>query len=199
MTIAFGGPPAHPTAQRITFEEYLAYSDGSDTRYELVRGELVAMSLGTGKHGKIAKFLDDRFNAEIAALALDWTSQRLTVGVQSPRGSRSCRIPDVTVLSVAQWDDMEDRESVIRAHESPPILVVEVMSPSTQSTDLRAKRSEYAARQISEYWMIDPVAEGVWVLTLVDGQYQEQRFSGDSLIGSLVFPMLNLTVAQVSG
>lgn len=37
--------------QKLTFEEYLAYDDGTDTRYELVDGELVPMSLGTGKHG----------------------------------------------------------------------------------------------------------------------------------------------------
>jgi Uma2 family endonuclease len=27
--------------QRLTLEEYLAYDDGSDTRYELVNGELL--------------------------------------------------------------------------------------------------------------------------------------------------------------
>jgi Uma2 family endonuclease len=27
--------------QKLTFEEYLAYHDGTDTRYELVDGELV--------------------------------------------------------------------------------------------------------------------------------------------------------------
>ena len=30
------------TTQRLTFEEYLAYDDGTDTRYELVNGVLVA-------------------------------------------------------------------------------------------------------------------------------------------------------------
>jgi Uma2 family endonuclease len=33
--------------QKLTFKEYLAYDDGTDTRYELVDGELVPMSLGT--------------------------------------------------------------------------------------------------------------------------------------------------------
>ncbi len=31
--------------QKLSFEEYLAYSDGTDTRYELVDGELVPLSL----------------------------------------------------------------------------------------------------------------------------------------------------------
>ena len=29
------------SAKRLTFEEFLAYDDGTDTRYELVDGELV--------------------------------------------------------------------------------------------------------------------------------------------------------------
>ncbi len=37
--------------KRLTFEEYLAYDDGTDKRYELVDGELIPMSLGSGQHG----------------------------------------------------------------------------------------------------------------------------------------------------
>jgi Uma2 family endonuclease len=38
-------------SKRLTFEEYLAYDDGTDKRYELVDGELIPMSLGSGQHG----------------------------------------------------------------------------------------------------------------------------------------------------
>ena len=40
--------------QKLSFEDYLAYDDGTGTRYELVEGELSPMSLGTGRHGAIA-------------------------------------------------------------------------------------------------------------------------------------------------
>jgi len=43
--------------KKLTFEEYLAYNDGTDTRYELVDGNLVPMSLGTGKHSGITAAL----------------------------------------------------------------------------------------------------------------------------------------------
>ena len=43
--------------QKLTFEDYLAYDDGTDTRYELVDGTLAPMSLGTGKHGAIIHFV----------------------------------------------------------------------------------------------------------------------------------------------
>jgi Uma2 family endonuclease len=40
MTIA----TTNATTKKITFEAYLNYDDGTNTRYELVRGELVAMT-----------------------------------------------------------------------------------------------------------------------------------------------------------
>lgn len=42
-----------------TLVEYLAYDDGTDTRYELVNGELVAMAQPTGIHGGMSEFGDD--------------------------------------------------------------------------------------------------------------------------------------------
>jgi Uma2 family endonuclease len=185
--------------QKLTFAEYLTYDDGTDTRYELVDGELVAMSLGTGRHGRIIKFVDDALNAEIQQLGLDWTAQRLTVGVQSPRGYRwdTCRIPDVTVLTLEQWGDMDAREAVILAHQAPPKLVVEVVSLSTQTEDYRAKWVEYSALDIAEYWIVDPIQNTVTTCVLEQGRYQDTVYQGSVLIRSPTFPSLNLTAEQI--
>jgi Uma2 family endonuclease len=40
-----------------------------------------------------------------------------------------------------------------------PLLVVEVVSPSTIAVDYRAKHSEYAVLDIAEYWIVDPLAK----------------------------------------
>jgi Uma2 family endonuclease len=185
--------------QKLTFDEYLVYEDGADCRYELVKGELVPRSLGTGKHAKIAKLIDDRLTVEIGRSGLDWTSQRLTVGIQSPRGYRwdTCRIPDVTVLLRSQWDEMEDREAVIRAHEKPPLLVVEVVSPSTGSDDYRAKWVEYAALDIGEYWIVDPLENKVTVCVLEGGRYQDRVFVGADRLVSSAFPDLDWLAEQI--
>jgi Uma2 family endonuclease len=187
------------TTRKLTFAEYLTYDDGTDTRYELVNGELVAMSLGTGRHGRIIKFIDDALNAEIQRSQLDWTSQRLTVGVQSPRGYRwdTCRIPDVVVLTLEQWADMDDREAVILAHQAPPKLVVEVVSTSTQTDDYRAKWVEYAALDIAEYWIVDPIQNIVTICVLDQGRYQDTAYQGSMAIVSPTFPNLTLTAEQI--
>jgi Uma2 family endonuclease len=189
------------TARKMSLEEYLTYDDGTDTRYELVDGVLVEMSLGTGKHSGIIRRLSKAFEREAENMGLAWAAVPSLVGVETEVAGKKdhARIPDVTVLPEAQWNVIEARSgsAVIRLPEAAPILVAEVISPSTKSTDLGEKRSEYADRGINEYWLIDPVKKVVLVLTLVGGKYQEGIFTGNSVIISLTFPNLALTAAQV--
>ena len=81
----------------------------------------------------------------------------------------------------------------------PPLLVVEVVSPGKESADrdYRYKRSEYAARGIDEYWIVDPISGVVTALTLVDGWYEEQAFRVGEQLQSQIFPQLSLTAIQV--
>ena len=185
--------------QKFSFADYLAYDDGTGTRYELVEGELSPMSLGTGRHGAISEFLNDQFRAAIKAAGLPWTSKDMRIGVRSPRGGRwdTSRIPDVTVLPIAQWEAMADREAVIDLSEPPPLLVVEVVSESTKSADYRAKYSEYSVLEIPEYWIVDPLEAKVTICQLNEGRYDEADFTDDSVIQSPTFPALRLTVTQV--
>ncbi|MBD2593292.1 Uma2 family endonuclease [Nostoc spongiaeforme FACHB-130] len=187
------------TTKKLTFAEYLKHSDGTDTQYELVDGELIPMSLGTGKHGSISKFLERTFDDESAKMSKNWTAQKFSVGVRSPRGGRwdSSRILDVVVLLTAQWEAMLNRGAVIELDETPPILVVEVVSESTQTTDYRHKRSEYAVRGIPEYWIVDHLQQVVTVCTLVGGFYDAVAFRGEERVISATFPDLNLSAAQI--
>ena len=187
------------TTRKLSFEEYLAYSDGTNTRYELVDGELVPMSLGTGKHGSIVEFLYDQFRDQIQRQDLPWTAKQMTVGVRSPRGRRwdTSRIPDVTVLPLAQWEAMENREAVIDFNEPPPILVVEVVSPSSKTDDYRSKRSEYGVLEIPEYWIVDPIALKISLCILDHEFYDLTEFQGEDVIRSPIFPNLMLTATQI--
>jgi Uma2 family endonuclease len=77
--------------------------------------------------------------------------------------------------------------------------VVEVVSPEKEGMDrdYRYKRSEYAARGIDEYWIVDPVQQVVTVLILVSGLYEAREFSGGDRLSSPMFPELNLTASQI--
>jgi Uma2 family endonuclease len=185
--------------ERLTLAEYLAYDDGTDMRYELVDGALIPMSVGTGKHGRVTEFIRDELKAEIKRSNRSWTATDMKIGVQSPRGTRwdTCRIPDITVIPTAQWEEMDDREAVVRLNDPTPILVIEVVSPSTAKDDYRAKHSEYAVLDIPEYWIIDPIKAQVTICSLLDGAYDDRIFLGEETIVSPTFPELDLTAEQI--
>ncbi|XGB38739.1 MAG: Uma2 family endonuclease [Cyanobacteria bacterium LVE1205-1] len=183
------------TKPRVTFADYLTYFDGSDTKYELVDGELVAMSLVTGKHGGITKFLERDLDREIERSGLPWIALQGIVGVRCPRGIGldTVRIPDGVVMQKNDWQALQEREAVIDFDLSAPLLVIEVISPSTKNIDYRAKRTEYAARDIPEYWIIDPLEAKVSVLINSDGWYDVTEFFNTDRIISPTFPELQLT------
>ena len=190
------------TDRRMTLQEFLEFDDGSDRRFELVDGVLVEMNLGTGKHGgairRLAKFLE----AGAVAMGTDWIAIQALVGIETTIGARGdrVRIPDVTLMSEGQWSLIEARSgsAVILRSEPAPILVAEVLSPSTQLTDLSEKKVEYADRGIAEYWLIDPKQGCITVLRLQNLSYVEVGvFVGEEAIVSPTFLRLNLTAAQV--
>ncbi|MHC5721641.1 MAG: Uma2 family endonuclease, partial [Nostoc sp.] len=87
--------------------------------------------------------------------------------------------------------------SLILMDMPPPLLVVEVVSQNQENRDYRYKRSEYAARGIAEYWIVDPIAQKVTVLEWVEGFYDERVYQGESVIVSSIFVNLQLTAAEV--
>jgi Uma2 family endonuclease len=187
------------TTKPLNLAEYLNYNDGTDTRYELVNGELINMSLGTGKHGAIIKFLERTFDAEIERMGSNWTAIQSVLGIQSPRGGRwdTVRIPDVVILPLEQWRELQNKEAVITMNQPVPLLIVEVVSESTKRTDYRAKKAESSVLEISEYWIVDPLENQVTILTLVDGWYDSLEFTGGDQIQSKTFPNLELTAEQI--
>jgi Uma2 family endonuclease len=54
--------------------------------------------------------------------------------------------------------------SIVMMDMSPPLLTIEVVSPKQENRDYRYKRTEYAARGIAEYWIVDPLTQKVTIL-----------------------------------
>jgi Uma2 family endonuclease len=187
------------TTQKFTFEEYLTYEDGTDTRYELVNGELVPMSVGTGAHAAIIKFLLKCLEKAISDMEEPYQIMPGSIGVRSPRGGRldTSRIPDITILSTEQLRSLQNREAIIDLDEAPPLLVVEVVSPSTKTEDYRAKQAEYAVRDIPEYWIVDPLSEVITIGVLEEGLYNLREFRGQEALQSPLFANFKLTAAEI--
>jgi Uma2 family endonuclease len=179
---------------KMTLEEFLAYDDGTDNLYELENGELISMPAESDINQRIASFLFAFF------LGLGTPSYRLRIGIEiAVSGAKvSVRIPDLVLLSEELATEMNGvTRSIVLMDMPPPLLVVEVVSPNQEKRDYRYKRSEYAARGIAEYWIVDPLQSRVTVLEWVDGFYEEQVFVGDNKIESTILANLELTVDRL--
>ena len=69
--------------------------------------------------------------------------------------------------------------------------------PKSRERDYVEKRREYADFKVPEYWIVDPVAHVVCVLTLVDKSYQERKFTDDEVLRSSRFSAVDWTAAQL--
>ncbi|PZO44456.1 MAG: hypothetical protein DCF19_01505 [Pseudanabaena frigida] len=176
----------------MTLEEFFNYDDGTDAMYELEDGELILMTAESEINRRIACFLFACFLQQgIPAYRLSMKTEIVTTGSR-------VRVPDLVVFSEDLAIALEGaKRSTVMAEMPSPLLVIEVVSPNQSSRDYRYKRSEYGARGIAEYWIVDPISERVTVLEWVEGLYEEQVYIGEQAIASLVFPDLHLTAAQV--
>ena len=182
------------TQQKIyTFAEYLNYQDCTDDKYELFNGELISMPPASGFHALILRYIFKVLEREIERLQLDWQVMPATVGIRTDKAKS--RIPDLMILTAEQCQEIRNMTTAVI--EFPPLLVVEIVSPNNADDDYRYKRSEYAVRGIPEYWIIDPMALKISVLTLISGFYELAEFNQEDRIISVTFPDLQLTPQMV--
>ncbi|WP_298446674.1 Uma2 family endonuclease, partial [Gordonia sp. (in: high G+C Gram-positive bacteria)] len=79
-------------------------------------------------------------------------------------------LPDTTVMQpdilVAPVADLTDD-----ALPGPPLLAVEVLSPSTRIFDLTLKKDRLARAGCPHYWVVDPDEPSITAWSLRDGEY----------------------------
>ncbi len=119
-----------PAGHGMTVAEFLEHDDGTQTRYELVDGELVAMNPPAIRHVRICqnigRALDRQLRKPCEAF---WSSAGVALG----ESERNWRQPDIFVTCVRP----------AKGYFLDPRLVVEVLSPSTEKEDRTTKLDFY--------------------------------------------------------
>jgi Uma2 family endonuclease len=139
---------------RMKVPEFLAWANEQlDGRYELVDGEIVAMSPERMRHNLVKAAAHRALEDAVVAAGLPCTVFADGVGVLI--NDSTTRIPDASV----QCGVKLNLESMVL---EAPLVVVEVVSPSSEREDLGAKLIEYfSVSSIRHYLVVIPEKRAV--------------------------------------
>ena len=177
-----------PSQGQWTYKEYAALPEDGN-RYEVLQGVLyMAPSPGTG-HQRISTAISYYL---YAAVELTGMGVVCTAPLDVMLDAKNTVQPDVLVVLNEHFDRVT-KAGIVGA----PDLVVEIASPSTARIDLNEKLAAYASAGVPEYWVVNPDARTVEVLTLRRDVYSSSgAYYGPAVLPSRVVPGLNVKVEQ---
>lgn len=142
--------PRHPSelgynGLRMTADEYLALGETFE-RYELIDGVVVMTPSPAPAHNEIAAELV----VQLGTFSSRTRAVRLFPETDLRLSPSQVYRPDLCAYRAAGLSGKPARL------DTPPDLVVEVLSPGSKPTDFITKRDDYERFGVGEYWVIDP-------------------------------------------
>jgi Uma2 family endonuclease len=133
---------------------FLAWAEGREGRYELANGRVVMMTGGSVGHALVVRGLFKALDARLTDT--DWIA--LTSDLAVRIGRNTVRYPDVVVHT---------KSGKIRdLAATNPVLIAEVLSPSSVTNDLGDKAAEYLHLESASAYVVlsqDEPKAWVWV------------------------------------
>lgn len=139
-----------------TYEDLFSLPDDGQ-RYEIIDGELFEMPSPGSAHALIVAALIRVLMPLVEGLGGRWVTAPLDVFFA---GANPVQPDFLAVLPSGP------ARIVTRGVEGPPDLIIEVISPSNRLHDVLTKRALYGRGGVREYWIVDPEARTIEILTL---------------------------------
>ena len=154
-------------AIRFTYDDYQSLPESMEKRYELLDGEIKMVPAPTTRHQFISRNLEFILHAFVKQHALGELLYAPVDVVFGAGDEREVAQPDIIFIR-------RDRRAIIAEAEvqGPPDLIVEVLSPGTEARDRGYKMHLYGRYGVQEYWIVDPTAETLRQLRIVEGRYR---------------------------
>jgi Uma2 family endonuclease len=126
---------ALPSSRVTTIDEYLAFDRAQPARHEYDRGRIIQQAGGSQEHALIAINLSSNLHQQLRTRACTVYGSDMRVGIpQLPRYV----YPDVSVACGESIFSDARRDALLN-----PILIIEVLSPSTERNDRGRKFQDY--------------------------------------------------------
>jgi Uma2 family endonuclease len=181
-----------PEPQHMTYAAYLAAEEVSDTKHEYLRGEVYAMAGGTPEHAALQAAVLTELVVALRGRPCRAYGSDLRVRIEATDLST---YPDITVVCGSLETSILDRHAATN-----PILIVEVVSDSTEAYDRGEKFAHYRRLpNLREYVLVSqhkPHIEsyfkneqGVWMLSEAGagGRLRLAALEGVSLDVDLIY------------
>jgi Uma2 family endonuclease len=166
---------------------FLAWVQGREGRYELDRGRVVMMTGGSRAHWQITGNL---FRALDRRLDRDRWSVGPEFGIDLETGS--IRYPDIVVDIAGQTP--KDLTA------AAPVLIAEVLSPSTERVDLGDKAAEYLGLPTLAVYLVlaqDEMKAWVWTRTTQGFRAGPDVLEGENAVVSIPELQIELTLKEI--
>ena len=179
-----------PTRIRFTYHDYKSIPETDPRRFELLDGELVMAPVPSVWHQNIAGNLYAYLRQVVRKHNL---GRVFFAPIDVVLSETDVVQPDLLFVARGHEDRIRE-EGIFGA----PDLVVEILSPATESRDRGYKRTLYARHGVREYWIVDPQARRVEVYTLTSqGLTLWQTFGPGQTLRSALLPEFTLPVDEV--
>lgn len=147
----------------MTYAEYLAFEAQSEVKHEFLRGEVWAMAGGTPSHARMHMNVGSALLAALKGKPCSVFSSDLRVRISETDRST---YPDVTVVCGKLQTAPEDPNAVTN-----PIVIVEVLSETTEASDRGEKFQHYARLpSLQEYVLVSQKGRRVDVFRRGEGE-----------------------------
>lgn len=185
-----GSAMEQPIGQ-LTLDEYLALPE--DTRAEIVDGVLRPMVRSSKNSRRVQRRLATKLEQQLPR-GLRVEEEEVVVLRADPADSR---IPDVVVFR----RDADPAGETNFTHARDVVLVVEVVSPGSQTADRYEKPGEYARAGIPAFWRIEVEPSiSVHIYRLIDQVYRDEGvYTRGGLIKDPTLPWLSIEVNELVG
>ena len=147
--------------RKLDYADYASIPDDGK-RYEVLDGSLLVTPSPSPAHQWASKQLQRQLESYFEARSLGVV---FNAPIDVILGVHDIVQPDLVVVS--------RREQISRRGiESAPLLVVEILSPSTRRQDRIVKAGRYAELGIPHVWLVDPDARHIECYRATGGRYE---------------------------
>lgn len=152
-----------------TYEEFIELVESSEQYFELIDGVIYNMPSPSYSHQHALSEIFVAFHNWFKDKKCEPLSAPFDVTLTKDEANICVVQPDIIVICDREKIDKNDK------YKGVPTLVVEILSRVSRSKDMLKKLDLYKQCGISEYWIVDPKGNQVYLYLFIDNEIAENK------------------------